>query len=218
SLRSSVSSPGMPNTYSTPSASRHSTKTSEALRSLMPGPYITRIPQLHARTGRAWGVAARTAGLRAWRGGLGVHGVTWRLRRAILVVVLAVGMALGLATSARAASVFYIRGGGDGHGIGMSQYGAYGYALHGKDYRFILAHYYTGTALGTTNPSRIVRVLLATGQAAFSGAGGAGAGTTTLQPAATYQVTVAGANTLKIVAANGRQLRPTFSSPLTVPR
>ena len=26
----------------------------------------------------------------------------------------------------------------------MSQYGAYGYALHGKDYRFILAHYYQG--------------------------------------------------------------------------
>src|SRR5215208_7126325 len=34
SLRSSVSSPGMPKTYFTPSASRHSTKTSEALRSL----------------------------------------------------------------------------------------------------------------------------------------------------------------------------------------
>src|SRR3954465_13039953 len=34
SLRSKVSSPGMPNTYLTPSASRHSTKTSEARRSL----------------------------------------------------------------------------------------------------------------------------------------------------------------------------------------
>ena len=34
SLRSSVSSPGMPNTYCTPSASRHSTNTSDALRSL----------------------------------------------------------------------------------------------------------------------------------------------------------------------------------------
>ena len=36
SLRSSVSSPGMPNTYLTPSASRHSTKRSDALRSLIP--------------------------------------------------------------------------------------------------------------------------------------------------------------------------------------
>src|SRR5215469_5826206 len=35
SLRSSVSSPGMPNTYLTPSASKHSTNRSEARRSLM---------------------------------------------------------------------------------------------------------------------------------------------------------------------------------------
>jgi stage II sporulation protein D len=137
-------------------------------------------------------------------------------RRGVVLGLLAAVLLVLPATAARAASTFLIQGGGSGHGIGMSQYGAYGYALHGKDYRFILAHYYTGTALGTTNPSRIVRVLLATGRAAFSGAGGAGAGTTTLQPAATYQVTVAGANTLKIVAANGRQLGPTFSSPLTV--
>ena len=38
-----------------------------------------------------------------------------------------------------------IRGAGFGHGIGMSQYGAYGYALHGATYRYILGHYYTGT-------------------------------------------------------------------------
>ncbi len=67
-------------------------------------------------------------------------------------------------------STFYIRGGGYGHGVGMSQYGAYGYALHGKDYRFILAHYYQGTSIGTTNPDQTVRVLLVTGQAAFAGA------------------------------------------------
>ena len=30
----------------------------------------------------------------------------------------------------------------------MSQYGAYGYALHLKSYDYILGHYYTGTALG----------------------------------------------------------------------
>ncbi|HLO04077.1 MAG TPA: sporulation protein SpoIID, partial [Symbiobacteriaceae bacterium] len=36
-------------------------------------------------------------------------------------------------------------GGGWGHGIGMSQYGAYGMALQGKTYREILTYYYTGT-------------------------------------------------------------------------
>ena len=42
----------------------------------------------------------------------------------------------------------------------MSQYGAYGYAKHGKGYRFILGHYYTGTKLGTLQGPRVVRVLL----------------------------------------------------------
>lgn len=34
---------------------------------------------------------------------------------------------------------------GSGHGVGMSQYGAEGFAQRGKDYREILAHYYRGT-------------------------------------------------------------------------
>ena len=50
------------------------------------------------------------------------------------------------ATPARRPSVSWVvHGHGFGHGVGMSQYGAYGYAKHGKGYRFILAHYYTGT-------------------------------------------------------------------------
>ncbi len=82
--------------------------------------------------------------------------------------------------------MFYVQGGGDGHGIGMSQYGAYGYALHGKDYSWILAHYYTGTSLGTTNTSRTIRVLLASGSASFSGATSAPG--KKLNPASTYYV------------------------------
>jgi stage II sporulation protein D len=52
-----------------------------------------------------------------------------------------------------------IRGAGFGHGIGMSQYGAYGYALNGAKYPGILGHYYRGTRLEHA-PSRAVRVLL----------------------------------------------------------
>jgi len=85
------------------------------------------------------------------------------------MLVLVASISLG-AASVRAASRLYIRGGGDGHGIGMSQYGAYGYALHGLGYPAILARYYTGTALGQVNPARVVRVLLATGTASFAGA------------------------------------------------
>ena len=46
----------------------------------------------------------------------------------------------------------------------MSQYGAYGYAQHGWDYKRILAHYYPGTMLGDA-PVAKVRVLLAPGAA-----------------------------------------------------
>ena len=50
-------------------------------------------------------------------------------------------------------------GAGFGHGVGMSQYGAYGYAKHGRDYREILAHYYRGTELSRVD-EQTVRVLL----------------------------------------------------------
>src|SRR3954454_153513 len=59
-----------------------------------------------------------------------------------------------------ASSVLVLSGHGWGHGLGMSQWGAYGYAKRGWTYDRILAHYYSGTTLG---PARIstVRVLLA---------------------------------------------------------
>ena len=66
-----------------------------------------------------------------------------------------------LPTAAGAASSkFTIRGAGFGHGVGMSQYGAYGFAKNGSGYRDILAHYYTGTAIGNLDPAKRVRVLL----------------------------------------------------------
>src|SRR5690348_16654063 len=58
--------------------------------------------------------------------------------------------------------VLVLTGHGWGHGIGMGQYGAYGYAQHGWDYKKILAHYYPGTVLGDAPVAR-VRVLLASG-------------------------------------------------------
>ena len=42
-----------------------------------------------------------------------------------------------------------VKGAGFGHGIGMSQYGAYGYSLEGSGYKQILAHYYEGTTMTT---------------------------------------------------------------------
>lgn len=58
-------------------------------------------------------------------------------------------------------------GGGWGHGIGLSQYGARGYALQGWTYDRILAHYYQGTRL-ETRPTATVRVNLDKSKAARS--------------------------------------------------
>ena len=52
-----------------------------------------------------------------------------------------------------------IEGAGDGHGVGMSQDGALGYAQHGWTDAQILAHYYTGTTLGQAPASSMVKVL-----------------------------------------------------------
>lgn len=53
-------------------------------------------------------------------------------------------------------------GHGWGHGVGLSQYGAYGYAKHGYTYDQIVAHYYPGTDLRFAE-TKTIRVLLAGG-------------------------------------------------------
>ncbi|MGZ4298245.1 MAG: SpoIID/LytB domain-containing protein [Solirubrobacteraceae bacterium] len=129
-------------------------------------------------------------------------------------VLTAAVLLAGSTAAARADSVFYVRGGGDGHGIGMSQYGAYGYALHGADYRFILAHYYQGTTLATISPRQTVRVLLASGRASLSGATTVAGSPTRLSAATTYTVTAKGARLL-LATATGQAVG-TFAAPLTV--
>ena len=67
---------------------------------------------------------------------------------------------LVLSTSADAkGGRWVVKGAGFGHGIGMSQYGAYGSAKAGMNYQAILKQYYTGTTMGTS-PSKPIRVLL----------------------------------------------------------
>src|SRR5579872_744233 len=73
-------------------------------------------------------------------------------------------LALALTPAAQARQLFSIIGHGWGHGVGMSQYGAEGFAAHGWRFARILAHYYPGTALAHGGDPR-VRVLLTTGRA-----------------------------------------------------
>ena len=64
---------------------------------------------------------------------------------------------------ARSGALFLITGHGYGHGVGLGQWGAQGYAQQGYTYDQILDAYYPGTTLDQTSTATI-RVLLASGQ------------------------------------------------------
>jgi SpoIID/LytB domain protein len=79
------------------------------------------------------------------------------MKKALIVVVMASLMAAGPAGPGLASKQFTFYGAGWGHGLGMSQYGAYGLALKGWGYKKIVRHFYTGTEVGTTpwSPSKL---------------------------------------------------------------
>jgi stage II sporulation protein D len=83
------------------------------------------------------------------------------------------------------AKSWVVKGAGFGHGVGMSQYGAYGYAKHGFRYDQILTHYFTGTTIGTT-ADRSVRVLLRDGSRSYFFRGASSACGVGLKPAKGY--------------------------------
>jgi stage II sporulation protein D len=118
------------------------------------------------------------------------------------------------ATAQAAKSSFVIRGAGYGHGIGLSQYGADGYAQHGFDYKTIVGHYYEDTSLATLTSSPTVRVLLESSSApSFSGA--TAAGDRTLNPAKTYSIIRAGGNRVTLRSPAGKKLE-SFDGTLSV--
>src|SRR4051794_34176539 len=121
---------------------------------------------------------------------------------ACLVSLLAV---LALAPASAASVSWVVKGHGFGHGVGMSQYGAYGYAVHGKDYRFILAHYYSGTTIGQLPSAQQVRVLIdiSSGDVGFSGATSACG--KTLEPGRSYEAHRTGSS-VKLRSGAGRPL------------
>jgi stage II sporulation protein D len=130
------------------------------------------------------------------------------------LVLAAVTMLLAAAPAAHAATKLTITGAGFGHGIGMSQYGTYGYSLHLKTYDFILGHYYTGTALGALDANPEVRVLLQGSKKSIAFAGALNAGEEKLDPAATYSVR-RGADGLVLRDAAGKSVATT-PGPLRV--
>jgi stage II sporulation protein D len=127
------------------------------------------------------------------------------LARAAVALTALAGLAGAGATPASASVSWVVHGHGFGHGVGMSAYGAYGYALHGKSYQFILGHYFTGTTLGTLPGPRVVRVLLdiSPGDVGFSAATSACG--QALDPSRSYEAHRSG-NTVVLRSSGGKRL------------
>lgn len=139
------------------------------------------------------------------------------LQKATLIASLAATAAALAPNAASSAPVQVIRGAGFGHGIGMSQYGAYGMAQEGWSYQRILRHYYKGTKLGQAS-SKPVRVLLQASDpyVRFSGAT-KGPGGVALSPSVTYVVRPASNRRLALYGAGGKRVG-TYRAPLSVSR
>jgi stage II sporulation protein D len=135
------------------------------------------------------------------------------MARNVCILGLAGTLLACVPATAEAAKRFTVRGAGFGHGVGMSQYGAMGYATHGWDYQRILAHYYSGTAIGVLTEPRDVRVLLqsTSGSAAFTGASSAAG--RRLSPGSTYYVRRRAAGQVQLLSSRGRSMA-TVPEPL----
>ena len=105
------------------------------------------------------------------------------MRRLLFLIAL---LTLPAPVAADAATRWVVKGGGWGHGLGMSQYGAYGQARYGRGYRKILSHYYLGTQLGQATGTVRVLLLASVGSSTFSGADRVGS--VSVNPNRTYVV------------------------------
>ena len=133
------------------------------------------------------------------------------MRRTLLTALL-LGL-LAFPASAGAATRWVVKGGGWGHGIGMSQYGAYGMAQQGSSYRDILGHYYTGTEVSRAD-TQTIRVLLQQNRDRVTFTGAARAGGSDLTPSKTYVARVSGGG-VQVSDNKGKKVG-SFGAPLTI--
>jgi stage II sporulation protein D len=125
--------------------------------------------------------------------------------RASIVLLVSLLLAAS-AAPAQAASRLTVRGAGFGHGVGMSQYGALGFAQHGATYRDILAHYFAGTQIAKLSEPSQVRVLLQSGRSIRVKGVAAVIGAKALDPGATYRAVSGGPGVVALRAASGAEV------------
>lgn len=136
-----------------------------------------------------------------------MHGATTRVRGsgvALLAVVLATAVAVFAAAPAQA-KTWIVRGGGYGHGVGMSAWGAYGYGKHDWGYKRIVGHYYRRVRVERDRGGARVRVLLATRSGAVSFDGAKRACKRRLRPSRSYRAERHGSH-VRLLSATGRRL------------
>jgi stage II sporulation protein D len=136
-------------------------------------------------------------------------------RLALVFACIAAAMVVA-APAAQARTIYTLTGHGWGHGIGLSQYGALGYAQHGWTSDAILAHYYQGTTLSALPNAVQMRVQLASGRTSYSISGVSkisvvdeGGTTTQTLPAGSYRVERGTSGRLRVIdaATNARVVK-----------
>ena len=124
-----------------------------------------------------------------------------------------------LAPAGASAADVVIDGRGWGHGVGLSQWGAHGFALReGRDHQSILAHYYTGSEYGTA-PGARMRVRLKRARAPkLSGATRAVSGgrRIRLREDRGYRFQALGPDRVTVIDATTGRTRARLRTPVTV--
>src|SRR4051794_16004904 len=129
------------------------------------------------------------------------------------LLLLTAAFILLLPLGAQAATRVVVKGAGFGHGIGLSQYGAYGYAQHGFSYADIIHHYYRGASIGRTSRQG-VKVLLQSGRSVVSFRGATRISGKAASPSRIYVARARGGSV--VVSVKGGHRLGRFSAPLRV--
>jgi stage II sporulation protein D len=138
--------------------------------------------------------------------------------RAAVIAVLATALAALAAAPAQADLI--LDGHGWGHGVGLSQYGAYGYALlENRDHAWILRHYYAGTALARTGTGSIRVRLRRTRAPKLCGATrlrDARGRRLRLSDARVYRLSLLASGRIRVVDGTSGRTRGRVAAPVTV--
>jgi SpoIID/LytB domain protein len=135
------------------------------------------------------------------------------MRRLLLPVALL--SALVSAASASSATLFVVKGKGWGHGVGLSQWGAYGlargYAVdHPYTWQEIIGHYFHNTTIGNDSGPVSVRLAASSNSVTIGPAFKVEAGSRSVQHASASTVTRTSTGRIKVGGIKG-----TFRSPAT---